>query len=271
MRQTENINKEELSLIGAKLQKDYDKLLKKSPNKTKVSQKVVDGLTIGTRENEKVFLTSLVAPGVPFALGVSKALIGTVALIPSITSGAPNIDAVPFFEEAANYGRNMLNSSQDNLTTMIPLLMIPAGVAAISMSMKIYEMISKKRENKKYENNQVVKLIDDVIAGKEDKSLEFAYKFFKRVDLSKIDPKSKLELLKYITYYRYMLQKEEKNEVTKEDAEEAYDQMIQYFKYLKESKNCSEEFKTNRFIRILIDEYDEKIRVENILSGVPTR
>ena len=63
----------------------------------------------------------------------------------------------------------------------------------------------------------------------------------------------------------------EQGKVSDEDVSEEYFNMMKYIKEMKESKNASENFKHNRYLGILIDEYDEKLKERMILSGIPLR
>lgn len=271
MLRTENVNKEILNILNAKIQRDYDKLLKKMPNKesNETKEKIIEGLTLGNDRNDKVIFGSLAVPTIPIAIGVGKSIIGMITLLPSIT-GAPNEESVAFFEKAREFSENTLQSGVNDISKGAALFALPAGIAAISLSMRIYKNIKKNREDKLVRNGEMIKLIDDILAQKEDPTLEFAYKFLKRVDLSENDGKLNLGILDYMTYYRYVQQLYSLGKASQEDVEKAYDNMIIYFKIIKNNPKCSQKFKNNRFLNILISEYDEKMEEEELL-GAPVR
>ncbi len=266
MLKIENINKDELSILNFKLQKDYDKLLKKLPKKqlNEKQELVVESLTLGNEKNDRVIMGSLAVPGIPFAIGVVKAAAGLVALIPSM-GGAPTEEAVTFFEKAANFGHNTFGSGISTISSAVPLLAVPAGVVALSVSMNIYKKIQNKRIKDAQYTNAVVNLIDDVIAKKEDPSLEFINKFIGRVDLSENDQQVNLGLLKYMAYYRYLLKEKQEGRATEEEVNEAFDYIVLYIKLAKDSNKVSDKFKNNRFVNLLIFDYDEKMKEEKEL------
>lgn len=268
----ENDNKEALSLISAKLQKNYDKLLKKL-SKTNIpedKEKIADALTLGNDKNDRVIFGSLVASGLPVAYGLGKALVGLVSLVPSL-SQPPSEEAVQFFQEAKDFSQNMLNSGGETIQKGLPLLLIPVGVTAVSISVKLYRNMIEKRENEAKYDNAIVNMIDDILDNKDDPNLEFAKKFFKRVDLSKNSKEANINILKYLAYYRYMLEQKASFKIDQDAVDEVYEQMVTYFKNLTETDKVSEEFKKSRFLNILIFDNDEKINKEIILGERPMR
>ena len=273
MLRTENINKEELSILSAKLQKDYDKLLKKLPKK-ELSEKqelVVESLTLGDKKNDRVLMGSLAVPGVPMAIGIVEAAAGLVALIPSM-GGAPTEESVAFFEQANEFGHNAFNSGVSNIGNAVPLLIVPAGVAALSLSVNIYKKLKNKRIKEAQYTNAVVTLIDDIVDKKEDPTLEFINKFMGRVDLSENDPKANIGLLKYMAYYRYLLKEQQEGRADEEEVNTAFDYIVLYIKSIKDTDKVSEKFKNNRFVNLLIFDYDEKEKnEEEMLDSVKAR
>lgn len=272
MLRSEIDNIEELSILNAKLQKDYSKLLKKLPKKelTEKEEKIVESLTLGDKKNDRVIMGSLAIPAAPIAIGVGKAAVGLIALIPSL-AGAPTEEAASFFDKARTFSENTVSSGASNIADGISLLAIPAGVVALSVSMRIYKNLKEKRINEAKYTNAVVKLIDDVLDKKEDPSLEFISKFIKKVDLSGNDSKTNLNLLKYMAYYRYMLKQQQEGNATYEEVEEAYNYIILYLKTIKETDKVTENFKNNRLVNILIMDFDEKYNNEEIIEEAPTK
>ena len=272
MLKSEMDNIEELSILSAKLQKDYSKLVKKLPKKelTEKEEKVVESLTLGDKKNDRVIMGSLAVPLAPIALGIGKATVGLIALIPSL-AGAPTEEAASFFDKARAFSENTVSSGAANIASGVSLLAIPAGVVALSVSMRIYKNLKEKRINEAKYTNAVVNLIDDVLDKKEDPTIEFASKFIKRVDLSGNDSKTNIDLLKYLAYYRYMLKQQQEGNAKDEDVEEAYNYIVLYLKTIKDTDKVSENFRNNRFINLLIMNFDEKYRSEEIIEEVPTK
>ena len=259
MIRTQKNNEEILNLLNVKLQRDYSKLMRGVPKKdfTDGQEQKLDYLTWGNDKNNLVVGGSLVVPLVPFALGVGKALIGLITLAPSMTQNVPE-EAVSFFESAKEFSVNSIGSGFNSISGSIPLFALPAAVSAISLSTKVYRNFVDKKKNKAYFTNEMIKLIDDVIEQKDDPSLEFAKKFFSRVDLSLNDPKLNVEILKYLTYHRVVLEMYQDGKVNEQEVENAYDRMILFFKVAKRKDGVSQNFKNSRFLNILIQKNDEK-------------
>ena len=259
MLRTENNNLEILAILNGKLQRDYDKLYKKLPKKelSENQQKVLDSMTLGNPKNDKVIGVSLAVASVPSVIGLGEALVGMVSLLPS-TEQAPTPESVSFFEAAKTFGENAVSGGIDKIISSVPLFILPASVAAISLSTRIYRQLVTKRVNKMNYTGATVQLIDDLIDRKEDDpTLEFASTFMKRVDLTENDPKINLEILKYMTYYRYMLQQQELGKATEEEVEEAYKTLIICLNHVKSLDGTSQHYKNNRFLNLLINNYEE--------------
>ena len=273
MLHVENSNRDILNFLSAKLEIDNQYLFKSLPKKDKNGGPgfITDSLTLGTERNEKVLIGSLAPAGGFITVGLGKVLLGLVSFAPA-AGEAHGTEVVRFFENARNFGEATVNSGYSNLETGVYLLAIPAGVTAISLSVKLYRMLVDNKKQKIANNNLVIKLIDDILEQKEnDPSLDFATTFFKKVDLSENKEKANLKLLEHLAFHRTLLMLKEQGKVSDEDVSEEYFNMMKYIKEMKESKNASENFKHNRYLGILIDEYDEKLKERMILSGIPLR
>ena len=268
MLRTENNNLAFLDVLNGKLQRDYDKLYNKLPKKelTDNQQKVLDSMTLGNPKNDKVIEASLVVPLVPTTIGLGEALVGLVSLIPSAVQ-TPTQEAVSFFDSAKTFGMNAFNGGVDKIAGNVPLFILPASVAAISLSVRIYRKLVTKKVEKMNFTGATVKLIDDLLDKKDDPTLQFASTFIKRVDLTGNDPKINLYILKYMTYYRYMLQQQELGKVEEEDVKNAYDLLISCLKQAKSSPNVSQQYKNNRYLNLLISNYEDMEKEQEISEG----
>ena len=187
MLRVENNNKEVLEFVSAKLQRDNSKLFSKIPQKerTEVMEKIVDGMTLGTDRNRKVLEISVVPSGAFVAVGLLQSIAGLISYIPTIEQPHGE-EAIRFFEQARNFGESTMRNGASNFSTGIVLLAIPAGVEVISFATRIHRFLIDARKTEIKNNNVVIELIDDLLdpSEEEDKTLEFASKFVKKVDLS---------------------------------------------------------------------------------------
>ena len=233
MLHVENNNRDILNFLSAKLEIDNQYLFKSLPKKDKNGGPgiITDSLTLGTERNEKVLIGSLAPAGGFITVGLGKVLLGLVSFAPA-AGEAHGTEVVKFFENARNFGEATAAAKSAELPDDSP------GCGFL-------------QEN--------------------DPSLDFATTFFKKVDLSENKEKANLKLLEHLAFHRTLLMLKEQGKVSDEDVSEEYFNMMKYIKEMKESKNASENFKHNRYLGILIDEYDEKLKERMILSGIPLR
>lgn len=271
MLRVRNENLEMMEFVNAKLQKDNEKLFKKLPQAPLEVVKVAsDKYTLFTEENNELLVKSAIPSCVAFAVGVLKTIVGGVAYLPA-TATPPNEEAAAFFEQARNFGESAFNSGGTYFLIGGVLLALPAGIAAISLSNKINRMLVEKKVAKINNNNEVITLIDDLIENKEDPSLEFANNLVKKVELSGNDSKVNIQLLKLLAYHRNMVKLQLEEKVSKEEVEAAYDNIIEYLKQIYELPSTSQNFKSSRYLKIIINEYDEKIKTKMILGELPRK
>ena len=263
MLRTVDNNEEVLNNINFKLEKDYSKLTTKKQSET--TEKVVDALTLGTDSNGRLIGGTLGLTSVPLAVGVASAVAGMVSLAPMVLEPMSEEKSAllsgfkQFGEGAIEFGFNTMQES-------LPLLLVPVGVAAISLSVKLYKSLKDKKEVKKEWTGATIELIDDLLQKKEDPTLEFASTFMRKVDLSENDQKENLGLLKYIAYHRAALQAHQKGNVDYETVHTAYSYIMYYLEEMKYSDAVSEKFKNNRFVNILLDDFKEEKKKEEILG-----
>ncbi len=260
MLRIENNNREVLDFINAKLIKDNSKLFKKLPKneQSESKEKIVNGMTLGTDNNKKVLIASAIPSGGLFAVGIVQALLGLVACLPTIEQPQGE-EAIAFFEKARNYGESKLYAGVHSMGTGIALLALPVGISVISLSTKIYQNLIRKRKQTINNNNIIIDLIDDLIepSVENDKTIEFASRFIKKVDLSENKPKMNLEIIKYLAYYRSMLILQEQGDADSKDVENAYEILMGFLKSTLESQEVSDNYKHNRYLNIIISEYED--------------
>lgn len=254
MHKLQENNKEVLDFLNAKLVKDYSKLSKKT-HLSSAKEEALDSLSLGTDTNKIVIYSGFGVFVAPFVTGLSIATTGMVSLFPyidqkltsNITQGA--IEMEKFGEAAMKLGFDVMQQS-------LPLFAVPAGVVALSVSAKIYQMIRENKISKNKSNYALINFINDVLDDKDDETLEFSKNFFKRVDLSQINPKDNMLLVKYLAYHRYILKQYELGNVTIEYVDDAYKNIIIYLEQLQKKDDYN--LKNNRFVNLLLDEYHEK-------------
>ena len=273
MLRVENNNKEVLEFVSAKLQRDNSKLFSKIPQKekTEVMEKIVDGMTLGTDRNRKVLEISAVPSGAFVVVGLLQSIAGLISYIPTIEQPHGE-EAIRFFERARNFGESAMRNGASNFSTGLVLLAIPAGVEVISFATRIHRFLVDARKTKIKNNNVVVQLIDDLLepSEEEDKTLEFASKFIKKVDISGNSKKMNLEILKYLAYYRGVLRQKETGEKEQKDVDFAYDVLMTFLKETKQSKEASEDYKHSRYLNILINEYEDQKQDDYVIEGIRT-
>ena len=274
MLRVENNNKEVLAILHGKLQRDNEKLFKKIPEKDKTKEPgvIADAFTFDSDRNKKLMMIS-VAPSAGFiAVGLLQTVIGLVSFIPSLDQPQLN-ETVRMFTETKKFAESTVQYGATNVTRGFIMLALPVGIAAISISPRIHQELINKRKIKINDNNVIVQLIDDLLEPqeKDDKTIEFASKFIKKVDISGNSLKTNLEIVKYLAFYRGILYQKEQGKLTDEEVEQAYDAMMAFLKSTTTSKETSEDYKHNRYLNILINEYDEKMLVRYILSGGKTK
>ena len=257
-------NAEVLDFINAKLVKDYTKLAKKA-NKSPKEEKVLNALEYGTPTNKKIEKASIGTFVTFLGASVVTACVGLVSLIP-LADQTMMKNVTQQAVEMGNFGMDAIKFGGDMMHNSLYLALIPLGVTSLSVSIKIYQMLRESRNNKNNYNHAMIQYIDDIINNKEDDTLEFSKKFFKRVDLSSLLPKENLKLIKFLTYHRYILKHYEAGNATKEDVDDAYSNVILYLEELRDSLKSKNDLKNNRFVNLLIEEYHEKER-EDIILG----
>ena len=268
MLKSQENNIEVLNFLNAKLVKNYSKLSKKtSKYEDRNENEVLNALEFGTKENNRVLATSFGVFGAPTALGISSALIGVISLIPTVN---PAIDS-NISQKLGMFGENAVLFGSATADKYISLLAIPVGVTAVSLSVKLYEMLKEKKINKKNDYVALISFINDVLDNKDDDTLDFSKHFFKRVDLSSNDPETNMNLVVYLAYHRMLLNEYKQGNVSEDEVDQAYSNIILYLEQLRDDKKESNNMKNNRFVNLLIDEYHEKEVEKSIWEGYKTR
>ena len=123
-------------------------------------------------------------------------------------------------------------------------------------------MIAEKVDKKTFptiaNNREILKLIDDLSENKDDATLEFPKIFLKRVDLRDNSQKFNIELFGYFAYYRYCLKQVEEGKMTEEDVNKSFEDIVYFLEDAKHKLGVSKNFKNNRFVNMLINEYGYK-------------
>jgi len=262
MLKSQENNEDVLNFLNAKLVKDYEKLSKK----TGKNDEVLNTLELGTEQNKYLIGTGVGVFATPFAVGLSSVLVGMAALIPSADQMLN-----PSYRQAAlemgQFGDKAIKLGYEVASKSLPLIMVPVGVISLSVSAKLYKMLKDNKKKKNSINYMMINYIDDILENKDDDTLEFSKKIFKRVDLSCLSPKENLKLIMYLAYHRTMLKQYKLKNVTDEEVDEAYQNIIIYLEKLCDKKRETNNLKNNRFVNLLIDDYHEKEYEDFILNG----
>lgn len=269
MQKIEEKNSDVLLFLNAKLIKDYSKL-GKGKNVSKEKEEVLKTLEYGTEENKYLLDAGLGVFVLPFAIGASSFVLGMVSLVPiadqtitsSVTQGALEIGQ--FGEKAMMFGMDVMGKS-------LPLIAVPASITALSLSVKLYQMLKEEKSKKNKANYAMINFIDDILTNKDDDTLVFAKKVFKRVDLSTISPKNNLKLIKNLAYHRALLKQYELGNISQEEVDDAYDNIIVLLEQLRDEKHSKNDLQKNRFVSLLIDDYHKRKYEEYILHGYNTK
>ena len=269
MQQFVERNDATMSVLQGKLVRDYNKLLQKMPKKqlTEGQERMMDRFTFGEDRNDRMIAGSLTVPFLPVAIGLGEIAIGMVALIPSATQPIPG-EAVSFFESARAFSVNILGSGFNTMEKAVPLLILPATVTAISVAVSIYRSLKNRKENKLNYMGSLINFMDDVLAKKEDPTLDFTYTFLGKVDLSQNSQDVNLGIVYYLAYYRKMLEQHELGNVSDVDLDMAYDSMIEYFAELKNYPGASQKYKNSRYLNILIMDLEDRRKAEQAVEGL---
>lgn len=253
-------NNEAIENIHFKLQRDYSKLNKINNwfQEKKDAVPNLDYVTLGTRENNKVLLGSASLPGAFLAVGLASLVAGMVVIFPLIGGPGVTEQEIEVFGQMKNVGNDILNFAEDTLTKSWNLASIPAGVVALSIPKTLFNnlanKVDKKTRLKQANNEQIIKLINDLLEEKEDETLEFPKIFLRRVDLSQNSIKFNIDLFSYLAYYRYCLQKKLERKMNDEDVKDSFDAIIYFLEDARYKHGVSKNFKNNRFVKMLIDE-----------------
>ncbi len=254
-------NNETIQLLKAKLVKKTKKLENVVDwflDKDEVNKSVGESFTLGTPDNKKMLSVSALLPAVPIAIGLGSALVGLVVLFPLLGGPGVNEAEQQFLKDVTNTGANLMQFGAGSLSLGAKLSTIPIGLTALSVPKKLFSLLTEEVDKKLHptviENKYVIALINDVLAKKDDPSLNFPKYFLKRVDIRHNSEKINIDLLKHLAYYRYCIKGVQKGKLQEEDVRDAYKLFVEFLKNAKSSFWVSKEFKENRFVNLLIDE-----------------
>lgn len=246
-----------------KLVKDYKKVSSINnwfQEKDKIGGDLGEKATLGTFDNGLAIMGTATIPAAPLAVGLTAAAAGLVALLPVFMAGPPlNSSEAQIISQINGFSGNMMGFAGQALDLSLKLSAIPAGVALLSVPKGLFRLITGKVNDaaeptlKSY--REMIKLIEDLLNGEQDESLTFIRNFFKNVDLSKNSKKFNYELLDHLAYLRYCFKGVDEKRMKEEDAQEAFNNVIYYMQFNKDKAGVSEEFRKNKFVNFLIDEY----------------
>ena len=254
-------NAETIKYLQGKLVKKTDKLVKVTDwflDKDVAGGTVGETLTLGTKENKKALIGTSVVPLAPLAVGVGALALGMLVIFPLI--GGPGIGEQEqmFLRGVHDTGEKIFNFAGNSLSLGAKLSALPLGIAALSVPKRIFRLLADKVDEKTYphiaNNQNIISLIDDILAKKDDPSLNFPALFLKRVDIRNNSEKINIELLGHLAYYRYCVKGVQEGRMKEEDVKDAYDNFVLFLSETKKSFWASKEFKQNRFVNLLIEE-----------------
>ena len=267
----EERNNEMLKYVNAKLVRKNQKLNNITDwflDKDEMGGKVGEALTFGTDENMGTVLTSTAIPAAPLAIGAVSLLAGMIVIFPLLGGPGTTETERIALEKVSELGGNILEFSGKSLGLSFKLASVPLGITALSIPKKLFRMLTDKVDEKTYpyiaNNDNIISLIDDLLAKKDDPTLKFPALFLKRVDLRNNSEKINTEILGHLAYYRFCLQGIEEGTKTMDDLRDAYESFVAYLESVRKSLFASKEFKHNRFVNLLID--DETYTPEDFIS-----
>ncbi len=258
----EERNNDLLKYLQYKLVKQNNKIEKITDwfnDKDEIGETVGETLTLGTEENLKTIAATSVIPAAGVAIGIASAFIGAMVVLPTAFDPV-NEKEIEAFKELTTVGEQIFNFSTSSFAIGVKSALIPLGITTISIPKKIFryvtDKINEKTEPITVENQKIVELIDDFTNNKDDQSLAFFKTFAKRVDLKDNSDEFNLELLKHFAYFRSCVQAFEKKEIDEHEVMRSFLSIIHFLQDTIDSKKVADSFKNNRFLKLLIEDYD---------------
>ena len=243
-------NKGVLDEFELKLERDYSKLVGKTPSEK--NQEFVDRHTTDSFENKSGLEKRLKI----YAVGLGIGATGLIILAPALGGNAPP-DAI---------------SAYSNVTLGIGAVSLAAGIIDILHTLKIeafscaanfIQELVESNKNKKEQMELIFSLLDNY-KSTDDPSLEFARRFLHNVDLSKNSRKVNYLILSGLANYRKAIIQNNLGLINDDEVEQAYGQMMYCFDSAMNNKSCSDRFRNDNRVNALIDDYCR--RQQEVLS-----
>ncbi len=264
----EDRNADTIKYLQAKLVKKTDKLEKVTDwflDKDEIGGTVGEALTLGTEENIKTLTAASAVPIAPLAVGVGSLVLGMIVIFPLLGGPATGEQEQMFLQSVENAGGKLFEFTGKSLSLSAKLAALPLGVAAISVPKKIFRLLADKVDEKTYpqitNNQNIIELIDDILAKKDDPTLVFPATFLKRVDIRRNSEKVNIELLGHLAYLRHCVNGVKEGTKTEDDVRDAFESIVAFLEKAKGSFWFSKEFKQNRFVKLLAE--DDAYTVED--------
>ncbi len=259
-------NNELMKYLKCKLVKENDKVTKVQDwiyDKDEMGGEKGEALTLGTEENQELLIKSSIVPGAVLTVGLGAMLLGLVVFVPLLEGPGATEAERQFLAQVGNTGNKIISFSYDTFKAFAGTLVIPAGVAAISIPKRVIRYIADKVERHGnatvLNNTEIIEMLQDVLNDKQDDdTLELPKKFLKRVDLNGNDEKFNLELFGHLAYYRYCLKGVKTGEKTEDDVLDAYENLTLFLQSAKHKFGVNKNFKNNRFVELLTEDYGYK-------------
>lgn len=258
-------NVEQIKNVQYKVSNEFKRLSMTSKwleEKDEIGGKVGEYATLGTNDNKNLLVKSSLLPVAPLAFGIVTATVGLVAMLPMLGGGPAGPSEEQFFKDISNFGTGALGLSYDSLLLSLKLALVPLGITVLSIPKKLLRTIKEKYNN--FTNpfivydESILELIEDILNEKNDPTLEFPKTFLRRVNISNCSTRFNRRLFELLTYYRFCLQEIEENNMNEMDAKEAFDDIVSFLKEAKNKPYVPIEFKNNRFVNLLVDEFGYK-------------